>query len=692
MFVTHPIKSSNPMVNVISTSFENSVKTLSRFVPSFNIESIKKKLFPPLSELGKQIQALTAKNSLDPDDTSLLVDGFKSDEFFRIKPMIAKILEKQNAEQTNSILKAIFKAHAFEDTKPLFKKLGSLFTLQKVEQAVRSEFGLFETAQKTAMQLAPAAERNKSLTQNLKEQTLKNTVKYYILNTIDWFIESTLFVLQLTDFTDEDATRLEKQMVAQMRYQALRDNLAVLTGWVVALTLYTGSLLASLAITATMAVSSVIAYALYKSYIKPCPDDVHPGKNRTADATKGNIDAVFGREEVVKKLFDTLENNTKTRARRYPMILGQSGIGKSDLGNSMALFLASPDCPPEWKGKKLFVVSSADLVAGGQHGKMEHLHHIKDVLKGHESDAILFFTEAHVGFQDKTFFLGQEWKTLCDAPGGFPYMIFATTDKEYIEHIAKDAAFARRLEFFDIEPTKNEVTELIISDMVAREAADIFVSKEAIKEVAEIQSQAIEIEGQLINVFENCPQPATSIAITAKVLANARHPWFKEKEKVLQNLNNARSLLEHQLKLNRGVNYLPYSAEGKNLLAQLEKIDQEIATLEQELQHAKGELDQFRALVKKTSDIEEEIQSFSLKVKEGVEKNMPTEEVLKQFLFLLNYLKPAMDECLKDLNGRIAHSSAIIDQTTMRTFIKQEAISYLRKAREKAETRAKSGT
>ena len=147
---------------------------------------------------------------------------------------------------------------------------------------------------------------------------------------------------------------------------------------------------------------------------------------------------------------------------------------------------------------------------------MEHLHHIKDVLEGHEHEAILFFTEVHVGFQEKTFFLGQELKTLCDAPGGFPYMVFATTDKEYKEHISKDTAFSRRLEFFDIESTSDEVTELIITDMIVREASDILVLQEAIEEVSKIKSKLIEIDGELKQVFEACPQPFTSGIIVSK--------------------------------------------------------------------------------------------------------------------------------------------------------------------------------
>ena len=625
---------------------------------------------------------MTKQSSLSDADIETLVAAFKSDEFNKVKHLFVKIIEKQAPEQINAILKAIFKAHAFEDTKSLFKKLGNLFTLQKIEQAVHTEFGEFQGTQKAALQLSQTAHRNTSTKQTLENHLFKSTIKHYVLSTIDWFVDSVLFILQLKDVTDNDASRLEKQMVAQMRYQSFRENIAIIGSWLIALSLYTGNFVSTAVISAGVTITAVVSYLIYDKLFKSGPDKVHPGKNITTEASKGNIDPVFGRDEIVKKLFDTLEGNTKTRARRYPMVRGGTGMGKSDMGNAMALYLTSPDCPKEWQGKKLFVISTADIVTGGAHGKMEHLEHIKDELEGREHEAILFFTEAHVGFQEKTFFLGQEFKTLCDAPGGFPYMIFATTDKEYIEHVAKDTAFARRLDFFDIAPTKDEVTELIVSDMVTREAADMFVLKEAIKEVSTIRSQEIEIDGVKKKVFQDCPQPATSIAITSKVLANARHPWFKEQEQMLQDLKNSRNLLDHQLKLERGIHFLPYSEEGKKVQSNLGKLDKQIEELENELAGAKNELELFRTLVKKTSAIEEEIEALALEIKMAADKDKLSEDTLKYFILLLNYLKPAMDHSLQELNGRISHASAIIDKETMQQYVKLEAHSYLRKVQE----------
>jgi hypothetical protein len=210
----------------------------------------------------------------------------------------------------------------------------------------------------------------------------------------------------------------------------------------------------------------------------------------------------------------------------------------------------------------------------------------------------------------------------------------------------------------------------------------MFILKEAIKEVSTIRSQVIEINGVKKKVFEDCPQPATSIAITSKVLANARHPWFKEQEQMLQDLKNARDLLDHQLKLERGIHFLPYSEEGKKVQGNLGKLDKQIAELESELAAAKGELELFRSLVKKTSAIEEEIEALALEIKTANNKDKLSEDSLKQFLLLLNYLKPAMDQSLQELNGHISHASAIIDKKTMQQYVKQEAQSYLRKIQE----------
>jgi hypothetical protein len=657
-----------------------SFSTLSNFY-----ENLKTSLLGDV-ELTKRLQPLVGSTTLSPEDLDTLVEAFKSPQFFKVRPLIAKIIEQQSAQQSNEVLKAIFKAHAFEEAQPLFKKLSSVYTLQKVEEAVRSEFQAFQGSLHTAQQLSPSAERTHQSKEFQQGLTLINTVKYYVLNTIDWFVESVLFILQLKDVTDNDATKMEKQMVAQMRYNALRDNIAIVGAWVIGLTLYTGSLLTTALITAAVTAVLIAGYALYVNFLQPCPHNVHPGVNKSAEASKGLITPVYGREEVVKKVFDILERNEKTRARRYPMIRGGTGVGKSDLGNAMAMYLASPECPKEWQGKKLFVVSTADIVTGGAHGKMEHLHHIKDVLEGRENEAILFFTEVHVGFQEKTFFLGQELKTLCDAPGGFPYMIFATTDKEYKEHIAKDTAFTRRLEFFDIASTSDKVTELIISDMVTREAPDILVEKEAIEEVSKIRSQLIEIEGKPMAVFQECPQPFTSVVIASKALANARHPWFKELEQTLQDKKTKRALLDQQLKLVRGASYLPYSEEGSAMQKKLQKVDKKIAEIEKKIEKSRNELQLFRSLVKKSSLLQEEIEDKALQIQKAAKKEGATEEILKEFLFLLNFRKRAMDECLNELSVQLKHAHPIIDRQVMQEFIKQEAAAYLRKTQEKQES------
>lgn len=685
-----------PVDHSQKTSSQEPSCSWSSFIPSLELTSVKTLFYTTqnyalgYSDLGKKVCEISKQSVWQDGDAEILVQAFKSKEFPKLRHLIVQILEKQPPEQINSFLKAIFRAYGFDDTKELFKKLNSLFSLQKIEKAVQAEFSHFEGVKKTADQIALTGKRNLTSKQTQEQVTFNNTIKHYVVNTIDWLVESLLFIFQLTDVTDSDATKLERQMMAQMRYQAFRENLAIISGWLIALSLYTGSFLTTSIVTALVILTTVTSYAIYAKFFKPCPEDVHPGRNRTAEASKGLIPSVHGREEMVKKLFDTLEGNTKTRARRYPLIRGGTGIGKSDLGNAMALFLTSPNCPKEWRGKKLFVVSTADIVTGGAHGKMEHLHHIKDVLKGFEDEAILFFTEVHVGFQEKTSFLGQELKTLCDGPGGFPYMIFATTDKEYMEHMAKDPAFARRLEFFDVEPTKDEETELIIRNMVACEAGDIFVKGDAIKEVSAIRSKLIEVDGAYKKVFENSPQPATSIAIVSKVLSNARHPWFKEYEKSLQELRNRRHLLDYQMKLERGINFLPYSEAGKELHGKLKALDQEIAELEKKHHEAKTELEQFRILVKKTSDLEEQIEQMAVKIKEADETGQLTEEMLKHFLLLLNYLKPALDHALEESSQRIENASVIIDKKTMETFIKEEAKSYLRKDREREESEKKA--
>lgn len=121
-------------------------------------------------------------------------------------------------------------------------------------------------------------------------------------------------------------------------------------------------------------------------------------------------------------------------------------------------------------------------------------------------------------------------------------------------------------------------------------------------------------------------------------------------------------------------------------------MDEKIAANENILKKSSAELEQFRTLIKKTSMLQEEIDMASVEIKNAFEHNSLSEEALKRFILLLNFMKPAMDECLKELTHEVKSSNAIIDVSVMKEFIKQEAVAYIRKAQEKtdADQRAKA--
>ena len=98
-----------------------------KFAPSFpsidfsNISSfyysLKTSLSGP-SELSKRLQPLIGTANLSSEKLDTIVEAFKSEEFYKVKPLIAKIIEQQSSGQSNAVLKAIFKAHAFDDAQP----------------------------------------------------------------------------------------------------------------------------------------------------------------------------------------------------------------------------------------------------------------------------------------------------------------------------------------------------------------------------------------------------------------------------------------------------------------------------------------------------------------------------------------------------------------------------------------------
>ncbi len=184
--------------------------------------------------------------------------------------------------------------------------------------------------------------------------------------------------------------------------------------------------------------------------------------NLTAQAKKGKIDPVVGRETEIRRVMEILSRRTKNN----PVLIGDPGVGKTAIVEGLAQKIALGQVPTTLKEKEVCILDFAALLAGAKfRGEFEE--RLKGVIKAvEESDGkfILFIDELH------TVVGGGAAEGSTDAANilkpslarGALRTIGATTVNEYRKYIEKDPALARRFQPVIVdEPTIEDTISVL---------------------------------------------------------------------------------------------------------------------------------------------------------------------------------------------------------------------------------------
>ncbi|MCE7792587.1 AAA family ATPase [Salipaludibacillus sp. CUR1] len=182
------------------------------------------------------------------------------------------------------------------------------------------------------------------------------------------------------------------------------------------------------------------------------------GRDLTAQAKKGLIDPVIGREKEINQVAEILNRRNKNN----PVLTGEPGVGKTAIAEGLAIKINEGEVPAKLQGKKLISLDVASLLSGTSYrGQFEEK--MKQLVSELEEDPdiILFIDEIHqlvgAGKTEGSTDAGNILKPAL--AGGQIQVIGATTYKEY-RIIEKDSALERRFEPVDVKEPK-------VEDMVA---------------------------------------------------------------------------------------------------------------------------------------------------------------------------------------------------------------------------------
>ncbi len=215
--------------------------------------------------------------------------------------------------------------------------------------------------------------------------------------------------------------------------------------------------------------------------------------NLNAEAKAGRIDPLIGRADEVERVAQILSR----RRKNNPLLVGESGVGKTAIAEGLAKRIVDGDVPDILKESVVFSLDMGALLAGTKYrGDFEkRLKSLLSDLKKREG-AILFIDEIHTiigagaasgGVMDASNLL----KPLLSS--GQMRCIGSTTFQEYRGIFEKDRALSRRFQKVDVTEPSVEDTFLILKGLKSRFEShhDIKYTDGALKTAAELSARYI---------------------------------------------------------------------------------------------------------------------------------------------------------------------------------------------------------
>ena len=185
------------------------------------------------------------------------------------------------------------------------------------------------------------------------------------------------------------------------------------------------------------------------------------GRNLTKLAAEAKLDPVVGRQTEIERVMQILSRRTKNN----PVLIGEPGVGKTAVVEGLAARISGNEVPELLKGKQIYTLDLAALVAGSKY-RGEFEERLKKVMKEitQRGDIILFIDELHnlvgAGAAEGAIDAASILKPALAR--GELQTIGATTLDEYRKYLERDAALERRFQQIRVdEPSVDDTVQIL---------------------------------------------------------------------------------------------------------------------------------------------------------------------------------------------------------------------------------------
>jgi ATP-dependent Clp protease ATP-binding subunit ClpC len=292
------------------------------------------------------------------------------------------------------------------------------------------------------------------------------------------------------------------------------------------------------------------------------------GRDITQLARDGKLDPVIGREKEIERVLQILGR----RVKNNPVIIGESGVGKTAIVEGLAQKIIAEDIPENLLDKRIVSLDLGALIAGTKYrGQFEE--RLKLVMKEivQSDNVILFIDELHTlvgaGAAEGSIDASNMLKPALSR--GEIQCIGATTPDEFRKHIEKDGAFERRFQPIYLQPPTVEESVQILEGLRTRYEIHhkVKVSPEAIKACVTLSDRYISerfLPDKAIDVMDE-----TGARIKLKRFTMP--PELRELEKELKRLHKEKNLYVKLHDFEKGASVKNEEDRVRNLYDNLNK-------------------------------------------------------------------------------------------------------------------------